>query len=160
MSTPSRLWMVRPGFRYALVNDVYKQNAIAIGWPEVGNLSKLKTRDEFRSIYDATHLNENPNRSSVMVSQLYRFVCEIMLQDYLITFIRPEDEYLVGIVETSYIYTPTLFSQDYPHVRRVHWLDKIPRKTLSSAANASFGSIMTVFSVDVHLKEVLKRLET
>lgn len=155
VSSRRRLWMIRAGFKNALAEKVYKQNAIAIGWKELGDLAKLKTREEVREEYNKLYPNDTPGRANVMVSQIYRFVWEVKVEDIVITFLSSKDKYLLGTIKSDYVYDSNVFSDDYPHVRHIEWFREIDKSDLSAKAKTSLGSILTVFNVDKYLKEIL-----
>ena len=48
MTTPRHAWMVRAGNDNQLVHQVEEKQAIAIGWCQIGDISDLKTREEFK----------------------------------------------------------------------------------------------------------------
>jgi len=164
MSTQRRFWMVRAGFKNALANDVEKHNAVAIGWPELGDLSRFNTFDDLRTAYRMLYPNDNAQRISVMATQLYRFAQEINIDDYVITSaitsVAPLKTFLVGEIEGEYQHDPTKFSAEYPHTRKVKWLGEVQRDKLTRGAQRSLGSILTVFNVDKHSEDILRLLRS
>jgi restriction system protein len=148
MDKPKRAWMVRAGNDNILANTVYPNNAVAIGWDEMGDLAKLKTRDDFKIRYREVYPDDAPGRLMVNVGQLYRFVYEIQSGDYVVTYIKDSREVLIGIAEGDYKYDPNLFDKEYPQIRRVKWLKKVSRDVFSPAARNTLGSILTVFQLD------------
>jgi len=51
MTIPEHAWMVRAGNSNELADLVAEENAVAIGWAEMGDLSSLKTREQFKERY-------------------------------------------------------------------------------------------------------------
>lgn len=159
MNKPTKLWMVRAGFKSALADAVVKKNAVALGWPEMGDLSKLEIFSEYRSKYIETHPSDKPIRVSVITGQIHKFVKEINVGDYVITSVVPLKRFLVGQVVDGYQYDPLLFAPDYPHIRKVKWLGTVERADLTVEAQRSLRSILMVFNVDKHMDEILQLLE-
>lgn len=149
------LWMVRAGFKNALAAWVEQKGAIAIGWHMTGDLSRLKNYEEFYATYVRSYPNDKGIRARVMVGQLFKFASEILVGDYIVTYVTTSSKYLLGRVKSDYIYDPALFSAEYPHVRNVEWKSHFGRRELSSSASKSLGSILTVFNIDKHIGEVL-----
>lgn len=159
MTIPKHLWMVRAGDNNELANQVEDKQAVAIGWAEMGDLSGLKTRAQFKERYRQVYPDDSLYRTAVNAGQIYRFVCEIEAGNYVLTYDKANREIIIGQAEGSYEYKPTLFGEAYPHVRKVNWLKRVSRDSFSMPARNSLGSVLTVFQVDDHLQE-LHRLAT
>ncbi len=157
MSKPKHAWMVRAGNDNELAPYVEKVNAVAIGWGKMGDLSGLKTREQFKRKYQETYPDHSKWRVNVNAGQVYRFACDIREGDYALTYIKDSREVLIGLVNSPYIYRLDVFdeiSQDYPHIRQVTWLKRVSRDDFSAAARNSMGSALTLFNLDDHLAEI------
>ena len=157
-SKPKHVWMVRSGNDNELIDQVEKQNAVAIGWAEMGDLSGLTTRKEFKERYRDAYPDHGSNRTAVNAGQIYRFGCEIKVGDYLLTYDKAKREILIGIVDSPYEFQPDLFQPHYPNVRRVKWLKRTSRDDYSTATRNSMGSTLTVFSLDDYVEEIHRRI--
>lgn len=158
MVSKPRFWMIRAGFKSALAKDVGAKKAIAIGWPELGDLSAITTIEDAKALYVRHHSDEDVKRVQVLTAQIFRFVCDVHVDDYVITSVVPLKTFLVGRVSGNYRYDPSLFSPSYPNVRNVQWLGEIDRSVLSIRAQRALRSILTVFSVDSLADELVSRL--
>ena len=147
-------WMVRSGNDNQLVDQVESKGAVAIGWSEMGDLSSLKGRNDFKGRYQAAYPEHSTNRVAVNAGQIYRFCCEIKPGDYVLTYDKAARELLVGIAEGGYEYLPELFSSEYPHVHRVQWIKRTSRDAYTIAARNSMGSVLTVFQIDDYIGEI------
>lgn len=156
MVKPKHVWMVRAGNENELADLVEGKGAVAIGWSEMGDLTDLTQREQFKQRYRETYPDHARGRVSVNAGQLYRFVCGIQVDDYVLTYIKTSREVLVGIVEKTYEYCQDVLLENYPHVRRVKWFKRVSRDNFSSPARNSMGSTLTVFSLDDHLEEIYK----
>lgn len=153
MSKPKHAWMVRAGNNNELADLVHSKNAVAIGWAAIGDLSRLRTREDFRQQYASCYPDDSPGRANVNAAQLYRLVHEIQEGDYVLTYLKAGREILIGLAEGPYEHRTDIFP-GYPHVRRVKWLKRVPRDSFSAPARNSMGSTLTVFNLDEHLAEI------
>lgn len=129
---------------------------VAVGWPEVGNLDGVHTREEIGSRLAAAFPHCKRMQIVSMLGQLYYFGIEIALDQFVLTFDPTEKAYLLGTVTGQYAYRPDLIA-DLPHTRPIRWVRRIPRDSLSRATLNSLGSIRTVFSVsEAASAEILK----
>lgn len=156
---PKHAWMVRAGNDNQLAPLVEEKHAVAIGWWEMGDMTGLKTREEFRTRYIQSFPDYSISRVNVNTGQVYRFAREILIGDYGLTYDKASRELLIGIVRSDMEYRPELFNKTNPNIRRVDWLKRISRDLFSPAARNSLGSPLTVFQIDEHLAE-LNRLVT
>jgi len=153
MTTPKHAWMVRAGNNNELADLVQKERLVAIGW-RMGDVSGLKTREQFKQRYREVYPEDSPGRVPVNAGQIYRFAREIREGDYVLTYIKASRELLIGLVEGPYEYRTDAFLDHYPHVRRVRWRCRVSRDRFSAPARNSAGSSLTVFNLDDHLSEI------
>jgi restriction system protein len=151
---PKHVWMVRAGNGNELAELVEEKSAVAIGWDAMGDLSDLNTREEFKRRYREINPKQSDPRVNVNTGQIYRFAQEIEVGDYVLTYDKSNREILIGIVRGEYERDASLFSEDYPYVRKVEWLKRVSRDDFSSPARNSLGSSLTVFQLDNHLDEI------
>jgi restriction system protein len=157
MNMPKHAWVVRAGDNNEIAELVEQVNAVAIGWKDMGDLSDLLYRDEFKNRFRECYPEETSNsRINVNTGQVFRFAREIEVGDYILTYIWASREYLIGTIEKPYEYNSQLVHQNYPHIRQVKWIRKVSRDMFSNPAKNSLGSALTVFKVDEHLDEISK----
>jgi restriction system protein len=154
MDKPKHVWVVRAGDENELADEVEGKSAIAIGWEDMGNLSDLTRREQFKERYREIYPDHSEPRVNVNSGQVYRFTCEIEEGDYLLTYVKSSREILIGLSSGGYEYNPVLFSEKYPHTRRADWIKRVSRDIFTSQARNSLGSSLTVFQVDNHLAEI------
>mgnify|MGYP000474585314 CR=1 FL=1 len=99
MGNPKHAWMIRAGNENELADLVEERAAVAIGWPEMGDLSDLKDRQEFKMRYREVYTDQSGARMAVNAGQLYRFAREIREGDYVLTYIKASREVLIGLIE-------------------------------------------------------------
>jgi restriction system protein len=124
MTKPKHAWMVRAGDNNELADLVEDKHAVAIGWSEMGDLSELETREQFKGCYQEVYPDQSSPRVAVNAGQVYRFAREIREGDYALTYNKASRELLIGLVEGPYECSSDVFSARYPHVRRVRWLKR------------------------------------
>ena len=139
-------------------NIFLKDNIIAIGWKEMGNLSAIDvTRDAFKGKYTQVYPNAKKGSIPTVVGMLYRFCHEVQIGDYVVFPSKSNREVNIGIIDGNYIYDST--QDEYVQTRKVKWLKHLPRMAFSQGALYEIGSAMTFFSVKNYADEFLSALE-
>jgi len=133
-----------------------KENVIALGWKKIGNLSRLKTREEFKQQYEQVYPQAKAGAIPIHAGILYRFVYEMKNGDVVIFPRKLSREIWIGKVVGEYKYEP---QYDYPHLRKVEWLKKYPRTRFSQGALYEIGSAMTFFQVKSFAEEFAAAIE-
>lgn len=86
-------------------NLFLKDNLIAIGWHEMGDLSKIEaTRDAFKQKYMATYPDAKKGSIATGAGMLYRFCHEVQVGDYVVFPSKINREVNIGVVEGFYVY--------------------------------------------------------
>ena len=88
-------WMIRAGRGGKLIED-FESGYIAIGWNELGDLTKLRSANELRDAYISIYGNAKPSRTANSVAMLRKFRDEIHKGDTVISYSSERREYLVG----------------------------------------------------------------
>ncbi len=96
---------------------------ICIGWSKMGDMSSLYYPEDFIKIYEEQYHKDVYSKDRD-VGQIYRFVHEIKVGDYVI--FAESKEFHIGRVETDYYYDLSSINQDinYTNYRKVKWLKK------------------------------------
>lgn len=139
------VWMVRAGEDAYLVDD-FEKGFVAIGWNDVGDLSKVKTLETIKGLYAEKRPNEKPGKVASAAGMLHKFSNVIKEDDFVITYDPIKREYLIGVVLSDYYYKEGEI-RDYAHVRRVTWQRRVSRDALKPQSRNSLGSISTLFTV-------------
>lgn len=135
-----------------------KDNVIAIGWKEIGNLSAIDpSREAFKEQYAITFPEEKKMQIALGAGMLYRFAHEIQVGDYVVFPSRKNREINIGVVEGAYTYNPD--AQEYVQQRDVKWLKHLPRTAFTQGALYEIGSAMSLFSVKNYADEFFAALE-
>src|SRR3954470_20683988 len=108
---------------------------VAIGWPAVGNLSKLPAdREAFKKAVAAGYPTTKPGAVPVVGGTLYRFANEMKAGDLVVYPSKPDRLINIGVLTGGgYIYDPTS-DLDFPNRRQVKWSRHIARAEFSQDA--------------------------
>ena len=135
-----------------------QKDVIAIGWKEIGDLSKIKTeRDAFKEKYAQVYPDAKKGSIANGAGMLYRFVCEVQVGDYVVFPSKIDRKIYIGIVEGNYEYNPD--AVEYVQQHRVKWLKHLPRTAFSQGALYEVGSAMSFFSIKNYPDEYLTALD-
>jgi restriction system protein len=142
-----KAWMIRAG-EGGYLAEKFAKGYVAIGWHDLGDLTKVQTADEIREKYLATWLEDKKAKGAANndIAMIYKFRHEIKVGDWVVTYNREKREYLLGKITSDYLFNPELVDSDFPHVRKVKWEHHIGRDALQPASKNSFG-IATLVSV-------------
>lgn len=139
-------------------NLFLKENVIAIGWHEMGDLSKIEAnRDAFKEKYTATYSDAKKGSIATGAGMLYRFCYEAQIGDYVVFPSIINREVNIGVVEGTYVYDPS--QPDYVQTRKVKWLKHLPRTAFSQGALYEIGSAMSFFTVKNYADEFMAALD-
>jgi restriction system protein len=134
------------------------QGYVAIGWPEVGDLTNLPAnREAFKMRVAQAFPDDKPGSIPVQAGVLFRFVVEMQPGDLVIYPSKADRMVNIGEVAGPYSYEPS-FSAEYPNRRPVKWLKLLPRTSFSQAALYEIGSAITLFQVSDYVEEFLSAL--
>jgi len=140
-----RMWMVRSGEGGILFEDFKKKGIIAIGWKEVGDLTKMLKWTEIEEKVKKAFPESSKGYIGMTTGQITRFRIDFKFGDYVITYNPQERKYLVGEIVSDYEYNQNLTK--FHNIRKVKWLGEIDRDKLSTQTKNSLGSIATIFEV-------------
>lgn len=139
-------------------NLFLKDNLIAIGWHEMGDLSKIEAnRDAFKEKYMAAYPDAKKGSIATGAGMLYRFCYEAQIGDYVVFPSKINREVNIGVVEGAYVYDSS--QPDYVQTRKVKWLKHLPRTAFSQGALYEIGSAMFFFTVKNYANEFMAALD-
>src|SRR5688572_9160655 len=141
-----RIWMIRAGEGGYLAED-FSNGYVAIGWSDLGDLSKTKSRDDIRKLYLKAYPHTKPGKVDNAVAMIHKFCSLIQKGDTVVTYNPGTRQYLVGSVKSDYYFDPSIIP-DSPHLRDVKWNHHVLRDDLESQTRNSLGSTLTLFSVN------------
>lgn len=135
-----------------------KDDKIAIGWKEIGNLKNIPAnRDDFKEKYIQVFPDAKKGSIPTSVGMLYRFCHEVQIGDYVVY--PSKSDRMINIGEVTGDYTYVADAHEYVQQRDVKWLKHIPRTYFSQGALYEIGSAMTFFAVKNYADEFLAALD-
>jgi restriction system protein len=148
-------WMVRAGNNNELVDIFVEESIVAVGWPDLGDLSDRTSRESIRERYTETYEKRKQGRVKTDSTQLHTFTNRIEEGDLLLTYDKDTREYHAGTVDGPYTYGASGSHVDYPHTRAVDWDDDtLSRDDFSKHSQNTLGAALTVFTLDDCLSEI------
>ena len=107
------------------------ENLIAIGWSEMGDLSKLpNSRNAFKTRFAQVYPDSKKAAIPTGAGMLYRFIHEAKIGDYVIYPSKEDRMINIGIIEGNYTFNP---ENHYSHQRKVRWVKHLSRDLFSPA---------------------------
>jgi len=135
-----------------------KKGCIAIGWHELGDVSKIPAnRQAFKEAYAKAIPTSKAGTIRVSAGQVFRFVHEMQIGDIVVYPSRDDRMIHIGRVTGPYVYVADA-DNEYPNRRAIEWLSHINRDEFSQTALWEIGSAMTLFKVTSHSEEFLSAL--
>ena len=137
-------------------NLFLKRNRIAIGWRDMGDLTKIEnSRDAFREKLVRGYPNTKKGAVPVATGMLYRFCHEVKPGDYVVFPSKADRMINIGEVTGEYIYDP---SEYYAHMHDVKWLKHLTRTSFTQGALYELGSAISFFAIKNYADEYMSAL--
>lgn len=114
-------WIYSPGESSCMWEEFYSEGIMAIGWGEIGDLTKFETKDamkiKMKEIFDASLSYKNAAHAT------WQFVNDMKIGDVI--FVKKGMHQLVGrgIVTSEYEYDSDR-NDEYGNIRKVNWTHK------------------------------------
>lgn len=155
-----KMWMVRAGEAAYLVEEFKKKNVVAIGWMELGNLTKKSiNKNDLINLTKEKYPDAREGQIVMSASQFYKFIKDIKIDDYVLTYNPNDRKYLIAKVKSDWQYEKD-FCGDYPNYRKVEWIGDIDRDKLSISTKNTLGAISTLFEIRNSAKQEILSLLT
>lgn len=153
------IWGIHAG-RSGDAHELFlKKDVVAIGWHEVGDLSKIgKDRDAFKAAVAKTFPDKKPMAVANNAGQLYRFVYEMQASDIVVYPSKRDRQIHIGLVKGDYRYDPS-HEKTYPNMRSAKWLKAVPRTQFTQGALYEVGSAISLFQIKNYADEFRAVLE-
>lgn len=156
MSSNPTMWGVH--MPESLGDAPLEKGFIAIGWKEVGDLSRLPAdREPIKAALRAARPEAKPGAIAPWAGVLYRFVHELKFGDAVLYPSKMDRMINLGLIDGPYAYEPS--TGQYPNRRPVRWKAQLPRSGFSQSALYEIGSAITLFQVSTHADEFWAAME-
>ena len=154
-----KMWMVRAGRKAIHFQNFEEKNYVAVGWNQLGDLTRVKSRDKLKELHGKAYEGNKPGKLAMGFGQIARFRFELQKGDYIITYSPEYRQYLVGTITSDYLYKDDS-PGGYNHILETKWIGKVKRDSLTTQTKNSLGSIATLFQINEQAcAEILSLLE-
>lgn len=132
---------------------------ICIGWSKMGDLSNCTDKDSISAKHAETWPNAKSKSRGQDVGQIYRFVVESQIGDYIV--FGDGSTAHIGVIKSDYYYqeNPQDQDPDYVNNKSVEWLKDVPYAELSAQFKNSLGSAMSFFRLNDYKSVVAELLK-
>ena len=157
MEDNAKIWGIHCLNDQLLIHD----NVIAIGWSRMGDLKKLgDTREAFKNKYEEVFPGKSKGSTANCAGQLYRFVYEASIGDYVVLPTKQDRMINIGQIESDYYFEENVDQEpyDYAQRRKVKWIKHVPRLSFSQGALYEAGSALSFFQIKNYADEYLATL--
>lgn len=124
-----------------LTHQFFENGFISMGWPQLPDLSKIKSKSELSKIYETYYPGEKKMEHAIHMGQIWKFVKEVQIGDLIIFPDKEKSTVHVGkiIGEYNYSHKTSILQQN----RKVNWTNEFPRSAFDLDLLNSFGSLLT-----------------
>ncbi|WP_129642683.1 restriction endonuclease [Peristeroidobacter agariperforans] len=144
--TNKKMWMAR-GDGGRLYDAFQDRGIIAIGWAELINAQPGMSRKELAEIYARVRPDLKQGTIISGASQVWRFINEITIDDFCITYDPTARKYAIGKVTGDFVAKLDPQDRGVALLRKVKWLGEVDRDDLSTQTKNSLRSTLTLFQV-------------
>lgn len=159
MSNERSLWGIHAGKTGDAETLFLTENRVALGFAAAGDLTGLPAnRDDFKERVRECFPNYKPGRVPITAGQLYRFIHELKIGDWIVYPSKHDKQIHIGEVIGKYQFNKTL-KPNYHHHREIKWFGKFPRTRFSQGALYEIGSALSFFQVKNYADEFIAAVE-
>ncbi len=145
-------WGIHANFGLASALFLTK-GRIAIGWPEVGDLTPYASdREALKAALKSAYPHAKPGAIPVYAGELHRFAAEMADGDIVLYRPKGSSSVHIGRVSGPYVFDPAA-SPEYPNMRPVAWVREVPITDLSQGALYELGSALSFFQIKSYADE-------
>lgn len=135
-----------------------RESFIAIGWPAVGDLSRMpRSREAFKNAVAEAYPEKTSGAIPVDAGTLFKFVHEMKKGDLLVYPSKPDRMVNLGTIQGDYQFDTK--DSDWPNRRTVKWRRHMARAEFSQSALHEIGSAVTLFQIRNNTDEFLAAFE-
>lgn len=147
------VWKVAPGERGKFKDLFIRYKCIAVGWKDIGDLRKYKTKEEFISEYRKIY---SENGETSYEKELKNYYYDIK-PNHIVTAMAQKKIYSIGIVKGNYFYAD---SDELPYKHRiiVDWnISEYFKLDNDKMNNTNFPRKNTVKEIPINIWNTMKQ---
>lgn len=152
-------WMIRAGRNSAFLEDFLDRGIVALGIPEVADLSECSTYSEVQERVRDAFPDWSPSKRGAVAGGLFKIGPQMEVEDVVMSYDTSARIYHLGLVDGPYQYRPGE-GDDFVHQRKVVWQSTIDRDDLSESARYSLGSLLAAFQIPTSVVEEIRKLQS
>jgi len=150
------LWVCKTGNRGQREERIIENSVLGIGWEDLGDLSKIRSRSELKALYSKYYPDASTGRMNNHVGQILSFLKKTKVGDTVVIPLKLTRKIAVGKIVGDYVFREDL-GADMKHTMPVEWKRKdIPRSNFDQDLLYSFGAYMTF--CEAHARNAEKRV--
>lgn len=140
------LWVIRAGKQDRYIENFISNNKIYMPWDGFAEpLTECRSREDYRKLVAIEMQVTNMTSISNWSGQLYSFVHDIGIGDYVIVPVSKSRTYYLGIVTGEYSFEK---ENTLHHCRTVEFIEKdIPKDIFSQRIKYSLAAYRTLFKL-------------
>jgi len=146
MTGNKTIWMAR-GESGRLFDEFRDRKIAAIGWWELRDFKPGDPKSALIKHYAANRPEFKEKTILSGASQVWRFLNEVRVGDWVLTYHPGKREYLVGEIKGPAKPEPELQDIGIALSRKTDWFGSLSRDVLSATTKNSLGSTLTLFKV-------------
>lgn len=147
--------MIRAGTGSEVIDEFKRNNVVAIGWSELGDLTNIKNKSEIKSLMYEKFPKESNIQKGQSTGMVWKFMDTIKKEEYVISYNSITRKYIIGNISSNYIYKPEGLGdyKKYVNCKSVEWINEISRDDLNLSSKKELGSLLTVFHITNETKK-------
>ncbi len=149
------MWRVAAGRGGRYVREFIANSSVSLGWHELGDATRYSSREDLLDEARRVFPDRTERQLQVGVNQVWRFLSELAVDDWVVTYDPSERHYHLGKISGPPRYNPVAV-EEMQLTRSVAWERTVARDGLSPSARNSLGAIQTLIRVpDAVARELL-----
>lgn len=139
-------------------NLFLNKNKLALGWKELGDLSRLGSDKElWKKEYAKAFPGASKMTIATCVGMLIKFATVMKIGDYVVFPSKFDRMVHIGIVNGDYKFES--LEPEYAQQHSVKWLKHLPRTDFSQGALYEMGTFMSLFQIKNNAEEILMAIK-
>ena len=149
-----QLWGIHEGDGRAAYENATAEGYIALGWPEVDDLSRITgSKEAFRAAVTCVYPDASEGAKRLWAGHLFRYIYMVREGDLIVYPVKRDRQLHIAEVVGPYRYDP-LTRPAQPHLRAVRWLKVVPRTQFTQGALYEINSPITLHQIRNYAEEV------
>jgi restriction system protein len=149
------MWMVRSGRGGRYAAQRVEQGRVSLGWGAGLDPAQFRSKEEIAAKLREFYPGFTTGQIDSAASQIWRFITELRVGDYVATYDPETRLYHVGEI-TSEAQSDPPADEEGQFYRTVAWRAQRSRDELTRDARNSLGSVLTLFAIDpTHARQLI-----